>query len=271
MRLGLGSYTYVWAVGVPGHPPPKAPLTPLDLLAKAARLGVRLVQIADNLPLHDLRSHEIDAIRSRADELGIELELGTAGIDRDHLRHYLLLAGRLRARVLRTVIDSAKEQPATDAVVARLRPIVPELERAGVVLALENHDRFKATVLRDIVTALRSRSVGVCLDTANSLGCMEGPDHVLDVLGPYVVNLHVKDVRVFRPAHLKGFVVEGRPAGRGQLDVPALLTRLRDMNVNPNAILELWPPPEPTIDAAVAKEDAWADESVRYLRTLIPD
>ena len=31
MRLGIGSYTFTWAAGVPGHPPAR-PLTPRQLL-----------------------------------------------------------------------------------------------------------------------------------------------------------------------------------------------------------------------------------------------
>ncbi len=53
MRLGLGSYTYTWAVGVPGHPPAR-PLTAPDLVRRAAAHGLRCVQVADNLPLEAL-------------------------------------------------------------------------------------------------------------------------------------------------------------------------------------------------------------------------
>ena len=53
MRLGIGSYTYGWAIGVSGHAPER-PMGALDLLERAAELGVGLVQVADNLPLHRL-------------------------------------------------------------------------------------------------------------------------------------------------------------------------------------------------------------------------
>ena len=51
MRAGLSSYTYTWAVGVPGYSPAR-PLTLVQLLERAASLSVSVVQIADNLPLH---------------------------------------------------------------------------------------------------------------------------------------------------------------------------------------------------------------------------
>ena len=94
-----------------------------------------------------------------------------------------------------------------------LRAVAPEFKRSGVCLAVENHDRFRAAPLAEIFERVGSPAVGLCLDTANSIGCVEHVETLLRVLGRRVVNLHVKDYRVVRPPHHKGFVVEGRPAG----------------------------------------------------------
>ena len=90
-------------------------------------------------------------------------------------------------------------------------------------------------------------------------------------LAPWVVSLHVKDFCIRRADHQMGFVIEGQPAGQGRLDVPWLLDQLRAAGRRPNAILEQWPPPEATIQQTIAKEHAWLQQSVTYLRTLIPD
>jgi sugar phosphate isomerase/epimerase len=169
------------------------------------------------------------------------------------------------------VIDAADHQPDVDEVVDIIKAIVPEFERTGVCLAIENHDRFKAKTLVGIVERIGSQHVGICLDTVNSFGALEGPEVVLEALGPLVVNLHVKDFAIFRANHLMGFTVEGRPAGQGRLNVPWLLEELFGLGLDPNAILELWTPPEETLSATIAKEDAWAVKSVEYLRKLIPD
>ena len=55
------------------------------------------------------------------------------------------------------------------------------------------------------------------------------------------------------------------------LDIPWLLRHLRAAGRNPNAILELWPAPESSVDATINKEEEWARTSVQFLRTLIPD
>jgi 3-oxoisoapionate decarboxylase len=271
MRLGISSYTYVWSIGVPGFPQPRRPLTAEGLLAKATELGVGVVQFADNLPLDRLTTPELDRLASQAAERGISLEVGTCGIGPAQLRSYLYLAVRLDSPIVRVVIDTATSHPTSDEVVMGLREILPEFGRAGVCLAIENHDCFPALSLREIIERCGGRHIGICLDTANSFGCGEDLHTVLRALAPYVVNLHLKDFCVRRLAHQKGFVVEGCPAGQGLVDVPRLLADLRSHRRDPSVILELWPPPAATIEESIAKEENWARESIRYLRGLVSE
>lgn len=280
MQLGISSYTYVWAIGVPGYPGPPEPLTAFGLLEKAARLGVRVVQIADNLPLHQLSESELDRLFRKAKQLKIDIEVGTRGIEREHLLQYLDLARRFESPILRVVIDhetyssdsaSQSEQPSFEMIVESLTSVIAEFEQSGVKLAIENHDRFKATMLLDLLVQIGSDQVGICFDTANSIGCLEGPELVLQVIGQRLFNLHIKDFCVFRPPHNKGFVVEGRPAGQGQLDIAALLTQVEQLSADTNAILELWLPPQESLKASIQMEDRWANESIEFLRQLITD
>lgn len=266
MRLGISSYTFAWAVGIRGYSTPPQPLTAEGLLQKAVQLGVRVVQIADNLPLDRLSEPALDELSRQARQLGIDLEVGTAGTDPDHLRAYLSLAVRLRSPLLRLVLDTEHSRLSPHEAVQALRQVLPEFAAANVCLAIENHDRFPAATLADLLEQLGGEHVGICLDTANSLGCGEGLDTLLRVLGRRVVNLHVKDFRARRLSHGKGFLIEGCPAGDGLVDIPGLLADLLVRGRDPNAILELWAPPE-----ASAREDDWAAESVRYLRRFIPD
>jgi hypothetical protein len=55
------------------------------------------------------------------------------------------------------------------------------------------------------------------------------------------------------------------------LNIPWVLNELRRSNTKPNAILEQWPAPEETLEATIAKEDNWAEQSIGYLRNLFAD
>lgn len=269
MKLGLSTYTYTWAIGVPGRLPAR-PMTALDLVDRAQQLGVHVLQFADNLPLDQLPPAALEELAHSAVERGIQVEVGTRGIAADHLRGYLALAKRFNSPILRVVIDTASHHPSPEEAAALLHPLRSEFEDAGVTLAIENHDRFYVSQLAEMVRGL-GNWVGICLDTVNSFGALEGPQEVVDVLGPLTVNLHFKDFTIFRASHMMGFMVEGRPAGLGKLDAPWLLAELKRYGRDCNTILELWTPPEDTLEATILKEQRWAEESIHYLRTLIPD
>jgi len=272
MSLGISSYTYAWNIGIPGSPLPVQPMNALGLVQRAADLNVAVVQIADNLPLHRLDASQLDALYTLADVNRTQIEVGTRGVDPDHLRRYLEIARQFASPIVRVVVDTADQHPTPTEVIGALRVILPEFEKAGIILAIENHDRFKTHTLIDILTQANSSHIGICLDTVNSFGAGEGPEVVVAALAPYVVNLHVKDFVIRRHPSMLGFEVQGTPAGDGMLDVPWLFQQIRRLNsYDFNAILELWTPPEATIEESIQKEDRWATRSVQYLKTLIAD
>jgi sugar phosphate isomerase/epimerase len=267
MRLGISSYTYTWAVGVPGHPPPR-PLGAADLVRRAAEAGLGCVQVADNLPLDALSDGERRDLRALAQELAVAIEVGARGLTSERLERYLDLAVFFHSPILRFVVDQVGYEPTVDEVVAVTAAALPRLHEAGVLLAVENHDRLKAAEFRDIVLRTDPEQVGICLDTVNSMGAGEGVAEVVATLAPHTLNLHVKDFAVERVSHKMGFVVMGCPAGRGMLDVPRLVGEVRKHGPCQSAVLELWTPPADTIEETVVREAAWADESLRFLKPL---
>lgn len=270
MKLGIGSYTCTWAIGVPGEAPAR-PLSASGLLALAAELGVSVVQYCDNLPLTALAPRELDALLDSAGERRLTLETGTRGLDAADLLAQLALARRLGAPFVRVVVDAPGDHPTPQDTVARLAPLLPRFADAGVRIAIENHDRFPTRALVEIVERLGPDRVGICLDTVNSFAALEGPETVVERLAPYALNLHVKDFNIRRVNGQMGFVVEGAPAGEGRLQVPWLLERLAAAGRDVNAILELWTPRAASLEETLACEAAWARRSIRYLRQLIPD
>jgi sugar phosphate isomerase/epimerase len=275
MKLGLGTYGCAWAIGVNGYPRPQNPLDASAFLQWAGALGLHLVQIADNLPLHSLSPKDRANLKHEADQLGIAIEVGTRGIQHEHLHTYLAIAQEMGSGILRVVVDSAEHHPTPDEVVDILRPIMPTFAQANVILAIENHDRFKVKTLVDIIQRLDSPYVGICLDTVNSFGSLEGSQVVVETLAPYVVNLHVKEFVIKRLDHNMGFSITGAPTGQGMMDVPWLLAELDKHGRKYNAIIETWLSPVRNADdqidmeATIAIEADWVRESVSYLRTII--
>jgi len=270
MQLGISTFTYGWAVGTPKQGVAgNRPATPFDeqrLLDRANHLGVHLVQFGDNWPVHELANEQLTTLHNRAEREGIRLEVGARGLTEAHLHRYITLAQRLHSRLLRFVIDAPGYEPSVDEVIAILKAALPTLQRAGVTLGLENHDRLLAAEFRAIVEGVASSQVGICLDTANSLGAGEGLAEVVRTLAPYTVNLHLKDVGIRRLPHLQGFQMDGRVAGQGMLNIYWVVEEVARHGRCQTAVLEQWVPPEHDVLATIAKEAAWAEESLTYLK-----
>ena len=267
MRLGIGTYTYTWAVGVPGHLPDR-PLTATDIVRKASTAGLHCAQIADNLPLEELSTEERHALADFAESRRVAIEVGARRMTPEHLARLIDVAAFFGSHVLRFVIDGPGYEPTFDEITTVIREALPRLREAGVRLAIENHDRLAAAEFREIVKGTDEDQVGICLDSVNSMGAGEAVREVTEMLAPYALNLHVKDFTVRRVSHMMGFVVEGTPAGHGMLDVPWLLEKVREHDRCQSAILELWTPPESTPAKTIATEERWAEESIRYLKPL---
>ena len=264
MKIGVSSYTWAWGVGIKGFEPAR-PLGVLELVEKAKQNGVYLLQIADTPGLHDMDEDALDELVKKADMHGIELEAGTRGIEPAHLLRYLEIAKKIHSKIVRTITHRLDREAE-----AWMKEVLSEYKKEGVSIALENHDEHKTAELAEFIERLGNPHLGVCLDTVNSFAALEPPDSVVKTLGPYTLNLHVKDFDVVRVQSQLGFSIVGRPAGKGRLDIPKIVGLLQEMGRDPNAVLELWTPFEESIEKTVEKEESWAVESLSYLRQVIP-
>jgi sugar phosphate isomerase/epimerase len=270
-HLGLSSYGVSWSIGMPGYPPPPAPLDHLGLLLFADEIGLKLVQIVDNLPLHALSTEQRAQVRDEANARGILIEVGTRGDLTALMAPYIELAAYFGSPILRVVPQAAAYIPTADDVIRLVRASLPAIKDHGLILAIENHEHFKAQTLADIIDAIDDPAVGICLDTVNSFGTLEMLDTIVPILAPYVVNLHLKEFTIRRMAHGLGFEVSGAPAGQGMLDVPTLLATLRAHGRQFNTIIETWMPPAASMAETAAIEQDWVRQGAAYLRTLIPN
>ena len=267
MQLGLSSYTYTWAVGVDGSLPAK-PFSAFDLINKAHGSDLRLVQIADNLPLENWSSEKLMDLFNYAKNKNISIEMGGRGLTAEHMLKCLDTAELLQSRILRMVIDGPGFYPDLPSIISIIRELLHELKSRKIRLAIENHDRFKAKEFEKIVLKTDPDWVGICLDSVNSMGAGEGFELVSDILIPYTINLHVKDFTIYRASHKMGLLIEGRPAGKGMLNIPELVKKVAETEYCQSAILELWTPPESNIEDTIKKEEMWAGESIKYLKDL---
>lgn len=271
LKLGITSWTLPWSIGVAGYPRPKHPLRAIDLLDKAVWAKVSVVQIADNFPLHELQTSELDELRKAAQARGLTLEAGTRGLEPEHLTRYIALADRIGAKVLRSVLSgSLCDAQQLAAAEASIRKVVPLLEGKGISLALENNEAFSAAEFAGIVRRIAHPCVGICLDTANSLGRPESLETVVNHLSGFTVGLHAKDYDIQRIDTRMGFLIVGKPVGEGRVDFDWVLAQLRRSGrTDISVIVEHWPPFAGNIETTIQMEEEWLARSVKFLRSKL--
>ncbi len=268
-HFGISSWSYPWSIGVNKGPQPQQKMTALELLQKAVELNVGLVQIADNLPLEHLSSYEIEELVHFASEHNLQIEVGTKGTEPDHLLKFLEIARTLKSPLLRTLPALFGKKAVLDEVEYNVRAVLPQFQKANVVIVLENTEAFHADEYVKLMDRIDSPYFQMCLDLANALGVMEGPEYVMDQLIPYCGNFHFKDVEVTRSQTLMGFSVHGKPSGQGQIPLHKALTALKSKSLYPSVIIELWPPFQENLAQTIKLENEWVKQSVNYMHGVL--
>lgn len=265
--LGISSFTYGWAIGIEGIPPPQ-PLGAIDLIHATLDFDLRCLQIGDNLPLHNLSEEQRANLKAAVLKHNVRLEIGARKLTADHLKRYVELAEYFQSPLLRFIIDGDRYAPAISIVKSIIREFEPELRKRNLTLGIENHDRLKAAELAGLMESINSPFVGVCLDCVNSIGAGEGLQQVASLLAPHTVNLHIKDFIVERLSHKMGFSVIGARAGTGLTDIPFLLEAIAPFQRCQSAVLEQWVPPSGDLNETIRREHEWAREGIQYLKSL---
>ncbi len=270
MKLGISSFTYPWAIGLP-EATPQNPLKPLQLLEKARELGVGIVQFGPNMPLDQLPENELRDVVKHANSWKIDLELGMVGIDPARLRRQMQFAKRIGAILVETTPERPDGTlPMWGEISSGLRPLMEEWAKEEIGLAIDN-SRISPQELNSLLESIRSPRLGAALDTANPLALAQGWQIAVRVLAHRSLSLHIKDFVAYRAVNGMGFCVKGCPAGKGMLNIPWLVESFAALRVEPSVILESWTPQQPTLEQTIALEDDWARQGVDYLRRFIPD
>ncbi len=240
-----------------------------EFVKAASDQGAEVVQIADNLPLHKMKTKALERLVEVCSKLGLAVEVGTRGLRLNRVKKYLEIAQMFEAPFLRLVVDDKAFEPTVEKIIRDIQELLPLLQKSGVKLAIENHDRFRSEQLASIIRSTDQGMVGICLDTANSLGAGEGIEEAMRHLAPYTLNLHVKDFVIKRVPSNMGFTISGCPAGSGVINIPNLLDRLSGNQHFYSLTLEVWSDLLDDLPQTIAQEQRWVRRSMDYLSTVV--
>src|SRR5690606_21380999 len=102
---------------------PSKPLTVLGFLEEAKKMGYQGVQLCENLNYAELSNDELKAVKKKADELGLLIELGMRDVTRENILLHLEIAEEVSSDFLRIVLGPSRLEPEKDRIGLRERAI----------------------------------------------------------------------------------------------------------------------------------------------------
>ena len=222
--------------------------TPMQILDFAARMKLDVVQFSEIRFLGSpdwqvaLDPANLKAIRARADELGIKLEVGmrsigptsgsfdkAAGTAQEQVLRMVQAARVLGSPLVRCFQGTQADRSSNidrhiDATVQMLRSVRSQVIDSGVKISVENHaGDMQARELKRLIEEAGKDFVGATIDSGNAMWTIEDPHLTLEVLAPYVLTSHMRDSYVFNSE--RGTAVQWCRMGDGNIDMQGYLRK----------------------------------------------
>lgn len=198
--------------------------------------------------LGDLGTEEegkLRAVKARADELGLEIEVGMGSICEtstsfhperggsavERTRRALEVADLLGSRVLKCLLGSIADRRTQTPLethiqncVATCQAVREQAMDLGIRLAVENHSGdLQGWELRELIEQAGPEYVGACLDPGNSVWVAEDPMVTFEHLAPYILTSHIRDSVVW--SHPRGAACQWVALGDGNVGIETLAER----------------------------------------------
>jgi len=230
MLLGVNRWSFHFACG--SRVKPSERMTVWDTLAKVDGWGLKGAQVgAGAMP--ELASPELDSLREAIAERKLFWEVSGGMVQsEDAVLRALEYNAALGTKVVRAYMEGFGIQfkgisldDYVDDAISHTRNLLPEFERRGMYLCLENHGGLRTKHMRRVLETFPSEHLGLCLDTGNPILTLEDPIEIVEELAPRTYTCHLKDWNLIRCE--EGLVVRGCALGEGVVDLRAALDVLR--------------------------------------------
>ena len=282
MKIGIDSYCYHrffgdWYPDLQTDPGRR--MTVWDFLDRAHALGAEGVSL-ECCYLPEPTDAFLGSLRERLETLGMEpvwawghpngLGSGTLPEAAEDLVRHLDAARRVGARVMRICGGGRRTRPASWSehkakLVPLLQSVLEPAERNGVVMAIENHLDMLADEMVELITAIDSPWLGVCLDSGNNLRLFEDPLVVAAKLAPYARATHLKSLTAWRGDPKSFQFWPSVPLDQGAVDIAEVVRLLKTAHYTGLLAVEV-----DYLHPAYGDEDTAVARSLDYLRTLLP-
>ncbi len=210
----------------------------LEMIVHCNSLGFKGAQI-------NVRNWDTDfakKVRASCDQLNFFLE-GQIGLpksqdDLERFEKAITTGKEAGATIFRTACLSGRRYETFNSLaefntfqeesIASIRLAEPVMRKHKVKLAVENHKDWRAEEMVQVLKSVESEWIGLTLDTGNNLSLLEDPIEVVNLLAPYAISVHLKDMAV--DEYEDGFLMSEVNLGDGFLDIEGMIKTIRKHN-----------------------------------------
>ncbi len=229
-----------------------------QLIEYAASLKLDTLLMSDLDVYESFEENYLKSIKEKADQLGIELQVGTGGIcptssrvikkygtPEEHLSLLIRVAKTLGSPVARCYLGSGADRKGEGGIYRHIESTVKVLKSvknqaldANIKFGVENHaGDMQAWELVELIEAAGKDFVGATMDSGNATWTIEDPMINLEILGPYTVSTGMRDSAVWESEN--GALVEWANIGDGHVDWHAYIDKYSELCPDTPFILEI--------------------------------
>jgi len=207
-------------------------------LEYAHQLGLDVVQFSERSFFESLEEDYLKRVKARADELGIEINVGMLSIcptstifakergpAAQQLRQMLHVAHLMGSPLVRCVLGTSADRRTRVPVETHIEGTIETCRAVrdlaldlGIKIAIETHaGDLHGSELKALIEEAGPEYVGACPDSGGIIGAGESPFVTLEYLAPYVVTSHVRDTAIWE--HPRGAAVQSVAMGDGTIGI----------------------------------------------------
>ncbi|HYO81512.1 MAG TPA: TIM barrel protein [Bryobacteraceae bacterium] len=253
---GAGSAALVPAAATATLPPigidlfsvRSAGLDAFGFLDYCAKQGAKVVHFSEIRFLGSLDDEHVRKVRAKAEEHGIQLEIGmrsicptsksfdpAQGTAEQQVERVIRAAKLAGSKIVRAFLGSMQDRQGPVPIDAHientvkvLRNVRSRAQDADIRIAIENHaGDMQGRELRQLIEAAGKDFVGAVLDSGNPVWALEDPHVTLEAVAPYVLTSHVRDSAVWRVP--EGAAVAWTRMGEGNVGIESYLKRYMEL------------------------------------------
>lgn len=250
-QIGLSTSAFAYNVGTAGknterkNPNPWTLEEFIDFVSQHNLGGIEM-PLARFVP--DLNVNRLDKVHEILSDRGMFFIMDAErALDVEEINRLMPIAKAFNSSIIRiktsNILSCARKKlghPWPEHVeycISTLKKLAPQLREQGLKIAIENHQDLDSHDLLKIVEAVGVDVVGVTFDIGNAFSVCEDPIFFAQKLGSSIINIHLKDYKIFRST--EGFRLARCPLGAGSVDFKAVLPVLARNSPNARMIVEL--------------------------------